>query len=320
MELNRAVKLYGEGKLAESEKIFVDLLSVASYESIANYGVGLIRLREGDLDNAQRHLLASVQIDPQNANSYFYLGELCAMRNKTDESQAYYQKCLSLDHNHLEALAKFSLSHAASRDRIEATRPGVSTNEFGFAALLAEDKSPTAKRAIELIEVIDREITPRLTAIVLRLIGLFLLGVVTGTLLSVGLETAMPAMNLVFSPTDLVIILLWAAVLAIIPVLQVRNTRIQISRGRVKITSGILSRKITNIELYRVIDIELRRSLVNRMTGDGYVVFTLPGHPNVRRLTLKGVAPYADLEKLFENLRDLILILRSGMWGKGVIY
>jgi hypothetical protein len=75
--------------------------------------------------------------------------------------------------------------------------------------------------------------------------------------------------------------------------------------------------------LYRVLDVALQRSFLNRLTGDGTLILTVEGIHGTRdpfRLPLPGLAKTSDLEALFKRLRSLVVLLRTGPWGKGLIY
>jgi membrane protein YdbS with pleckstrin-like domain len=54
-------------------------------------------------------------------------------------------------------------------------------------------------------------------------------------------------------------------------VLQLKRIRYEVTPERIEFSRGIFSRKIDNIDMYRIVDIKLHRSLVDVLTGVGAV-------------------------------------------------
>lgn len=104
---------------------------------------------------------------------------------------------------------------------------------------------------------------------------------------------------------------------------QMQSTTYYLTDGCLRIERGIMSRTVTNIELYRVLDLSLKQSWLNRMTGDGILLLFVEGvhgPQETKCVELVGLAKISELSKMFNSLRSVILFLRSGPWGKGMIY
>jgi membrane protein YdbS with pleckstrin-like domain len=113
----------------------------------------------------------------------------------------------------------------------------------------------------------------------------------------------------------------WAYVAVVVLVLArfLRHitTRIRIERGRLQIERGLLTRTTTNLELWRVQNIVLERRGLNLLTGDGTLVFYgTTGTPPTR---VTGVTRGRDLERLHEELLDLVFLLRTNPSIKGIV-
>jgi len=39
-----------------------------------------------------------------------------------------------------------------------------------------------------------------------------------------------------------------------------------------------------------------------------------------KQLTFKGLAKFSKLTQIQDNLREVVFLLRTGPWGKGIIY
>ena len=80
------------------------------------------------------------------------------------------------------------------------------------------------------------------------------------------------------------------------------NTRYRLFQDALEIESGIVSRRIENIQLFRIRDLGLAQSLMNRIAGVGDVVITSTDQsaPHYR---LRGVA---NPRALYEQLREFV--------------
>jgi hypothetical protein len=107
---------------------------------------------------------------------------------------------------------------------------------------------------------------------------------------------------------------------AVIVVLRVKSTKVTLDKGRLQVSAGIFGRGQGNKELYRVEDVGLYQTFLNRLTGDGTLTLLVAsGHGGTEAVALKGLARIDQLRELFEQLRSLVLLLRTGAWGKGII-
>jgi uncharacterized membrane protein YdbT with pleckstrin-like domain len=80
------------------------------------------------------------------------------------------------------------------------------------------------------------------------------------------------------------------------------NTEYRVFQDSLEIESGIVSRRIENIQLFRVRDLGLAQSILNRVADVGDVIVTSTDQtaPHYR---LRGVA---DPRALYEQLRELV--------------
>jgi len=95
------------------------------------------------------------------------------------------------------------------------------------------------------------------------------------------------------------------------------TTRIRIERGRLQVDRGVFTRTRTNLELWRVQNILLERRGLHLLTGDGSLVFqSIAG---TEPITVTGLARGPELERLHEELLDLVFLLRSNPSIKGIV-
>jgi uncharacterized membrane protein YdbT with pleckstrin-like domain len=108
----------------------------------------------------------------------------------------------------------------------------------------------------------------------------------------------------------------------LVQVIFVKSTKYSFDQGRLAVSKGVLFKSVHNFELYRVVDLELRQTLLNRLTGDGSLVLFVEGvHGShlAEAVTLRGLAPRRELDLIFNRLRSLVMLLRSHPFIKGII-
>jgi uncharacterized membrane protein YdbT with pleckstrin-like domain len=214
------------------------------------------------------------------------------------------------------------MSQAAQQARATVAERGPQKGgpeDYGVYALIRRDQSPLAKETLQLIDSTGMRVHPRFSAFlgsVLRptfqyaVLVIIALGIVKLLKLQVPLGS-------------LPVLLVVPIVIVVAKLIEIKTTTITVEGGRLLVSKGVFSREEHNIELYRVLDIALQRSFLNRLTGDGTLIVTVEGIHGNRDpyfVPLPGLAKIGELEELFKRLRSLVLLLRTGPWGKGLIY
>jgi hypothetical protein len=74
-----------------------------------------------------------------------------------------------------------------------------------------------------------------------------------------------------------------------------------------------------NVELWRVEDIELRQNALQRLTGDGTLVFKVARGDPKKPLEVTGVARGQALRDLHQKLLNLTFLMRGNPVVKGII-
>jgi uncharacterized membrane protein YdbT with pleckstrin-like domain len=84
------------------------------------------------------------------------------------------------------------------------------------------------------------------------------------------------------------------------------TTRYKVSRVRIEVERGVLQRHVESLELWRVLDVTYRQSILDRLLGDGRVVLVGTDRSNPE-LVLHGLP---QSRRLFEELRDAVAAAR----------
>ena len=126
--LNTAVAHHREGRLAEAERIYRDILRQHPDHPAALYFLGRVAASTGHLDHAATLLSRASQLDPTNADCLGVLGEVLAKLNRRDDAIAAYRAAVALRPDWVEALNNLGqLLHAAGRsaEAIDAYRQAI---------------------------------------------------------------------------------------------------------------------------------------------------------------------------------------------------
>jgi uncharacterized membrane protein YdbT with pleckstrin-like domain len=95
-------------------------------------------------------------------------------------------------------------------------------------------------------------------------------------------------------------------ILFLVKYLELRYTRYRLTDQRLQLTIGVFSRTTKNLELYRVKDLRLERSFLQRMAGIGTIAMVTSDF-TMKHFNLEGVR---ESEHLFEEMRRAVETLR----------
>lgn len=305
----------------ESRRIFLKATAIPEAAAEAHYGLGMLALSQGDAPLAQGYFGEAVRIDPQHANALFQLGYINEQNNAAADALDFYRRALSANPAHAAALAR--MRQLGGGNTGPAPSPGVPAQsgayqsvqgdlggyQYGVYEFLRQDGSALSKQAVALMDALKIEVRPRFTAYV----GRSLRGIIR----------------------SIFVILLSIASVGLFPLIgyiRVRCTRIRIAQGRLQIEKGVFGKHLKNVDIWRVLNIELERTFINRMTGDGTLVLILSPlavadrhrrkrkHPGSEQFVdVIGLARGSQLEDTYQQLLNLTFLLRGNPVVKGII-
>ncbi len=125
--------------------------------------------------------------------------------------------------------------------------------------------------------------------------------VAAGALVLVGLVVGI--LGLLVAWVVIPLTLLIGAVMVIVRVLVARSRRFTLTNQRLRIESGIIARRVEEIELYRVIDSAADQSVIQRLLGVGTVVVVSNDERNPQA-TLPWVPGPRDLRERVRQLGE----------------
>ena len=342
--LARARDLYERHRYEEARLVFLELANVPGAAAEAQYGLAMISLSLGDPAAAEGQLQHAAGLDPAHANALYELGALREQAYQIADAIAYYRRAVGVSPHHVSALAALGRldTHTSppprSSDQPAHGRPGPlppppapNLSADGIPSVyqfLLEDPTPISQQTVQLIHRVECEARPRYAAYVGRYfartlgvtvilaIVLVLINVVSSVLRAHS-SSGSPAASTV-SQIDAVLgvcIVVLPVCLAVIGYIRVKCTYIRIQKARLQIEKGVFRKHLNNIDFWRVHNIDLDRLLINRLTGDGTLVFSLtfsilPENYQRRRKRAKpnqvvevcGIAQDAELAELHQDL------------------
>jgi membrane protein YdbS with pleckstrin-like domain len=351
--IEHAKALIGEGKLPEAESVFRQLIDSGQELGEAFYGAGFVRLQMGDVNAAEQLFHSAVTEDPRQTNALYQLGVIAEKRSAPEQAVGLYERALAINPDHAGAKARLSVLRpppppvaAVAASTVSATvasSPTAETgsiplgpdNEFGVYEFLLQDKTPLSQQTVELMSslhisrrasVIARagKSLPRL----LLLVGIVVALIVGGPHLSTALRIDNVSSNPPSRSTWVIVAVAVCLAALLIMVARALTTHYTLARGRLQIEKGLFRRHVTNLELWRIQTIELEQSVLNRLTGDGTLRFTIhrdmtaiPRSRTSREnkpLSVTGLAKGKELDDLFQQLLNLVFLLRSNPAVKGI--
>ncbi|RQR84844.1 MULTISPECIES: PH domain-containing protein [unclassified Burkholderia] len=327
-ELARAEQLLREGKRNESLAAFKRLLADPDSAADGHYGIGYINWKSGDSEAAATAFRSSLKLNPDHADAAYWLGIIAKGEGQPGVAEAYFLLALKANPKHAGALENLPNSTSTRREaenKINNTAlppdgpPPVPDNRANeahrFYRLLRGDGSALGLHVADLIDSLQISVQPRLSAYIAGILALVLMPILT--FVSVA-SSGMP--EHVGWPIILNVLAL-SVIFLVYLILFVKSKRISFEGGRILIISGVILKRRRNIELYRVTDMEIKQTFWNRITGDGSLILSIErGGKSTQRVSLRGLVKYGELEEILLKLRNLVLLLRSGNWGKGIIY
>jgi tetratricopeptide (TPR) repeat protein len=360
--LARARDLYEQRRYEEAKLAFRQLAGIPGAAGEAHYGLGMICLSQGDPVPAEAEFKQAIELDPGQANALYEIGALRETAGDVNAAAAYYRRALAISPAHVSAQAALGRlggestgpvrpAEASYQVRGPAAPPALPIppslsggNVPSVYQFLVEDPTPISQQTVQLIQRVECEARPRYVAYVGRY---FTRTVGSTVILAVLLIAANIVVNMLqphysVIPTSSTISrisdALWVCIaalpvcVAIIGYISVLCTRIRIQKGRLQIEKGIFRKHLNNIDFWRVHNIDLDRRLVNRMTGDGTLVFSLtfgvlPENYERRRrrnkpdhvIEVRGLVHGAKLTELHQDLLNLTFLLRGNPIVKGII-
>jgi membrane protein YdbS with pleckstrin-like domain len=193
--------------------------------------------------------------------------------------------------------------------------------EFGQYDFLLEDLFPTSGRIIGLIRQLRITRRPTYTSFLSAFLFPLLLVAAIGVAAIVIRSGALGVrLRYDLAPIGILVLIFLLPAVFLVQLAVWNSVRYTLDKGRLQVERGILARSTTNIELSRVSDVTLHRSLVNRLTGDGSLFFEVLYPGKTERVTVTGLAKMPELEELRVNILNLIGLLRTHPTVKGLLW
>ncbi len=112
-QLQLGLILLKQGKYQEAEKAFLELIELAPDYPEAYLNLGIVYFRLKRLDEAEKYLKKAIELQPDNPNAYFHLGSLYFEQGRNDEALEAFKKVLELDPSN--SFAYYSIARIYSR-------------------------------------------------------------------------------------------------------------------------------------------------------------------------------------------------------------
>jgi tetratricopeptide (TPR) repeat protein/2-polyprenyl-3-methyl-5-hydroxy-6-metoxy-1,4-benzoquinol methylase len=102
--LQRAVLLHQQGRVAEAERLYGQILSVSPTQFDALHLLGLVKIQQGHVDEGVRRIQAALAANPGSARAWFNLGIGLIQLDRLDEALTSFDRALAIRPDYLEAV------------------------------------------------------------------------------------------------------------------------------------------------------------------------------------------------------------------------
>ena len=320
--LTEAWDLLFSGRFRDSLVPFSHAASEFRWAAEALYGMGVAQLSLDEDVSAEAALWDSLQRAPLNADALFYLGLIAERRGRRQEAIGRYQETLAMDPDHVNATVRLAAVQSGTSVRpalvpLPASRPAAPP-AWTRPVARHPGRGPSADAAVDEVERLQQAVTlstrPRAIAYLGSLDPEVLAPLpvhpATAILLAAfwfGLALLRAALP--FLGSFIAVLQVAAGVGAVLQVLGLALTalravrmRVTIRHGRVEVDGDLLRPGVAGVDLADVDSVQLRRTGLQPLTGDGTLALTGPSGT----LLLCGVAHGSRLTHLYRQLLDLV--------------
>jgi tetratricopeptide (TPR) repeat protein len=346
--LSEGRRLLEQGQLDSSAAAFQRASRIAATAGEGHYGLGVVALARGDPIAAEGSFSAALAAGPRNNNALYQLGFLWEKQGRRDDALDAYRRVLATQPQHASARVRYDALTKGSQQppaaggtdssagHPAASAPGQPAEQGppGVLGYLMSDSTPLSRQAVALIRQLEIDTRPRYLAYLGRHpLGLCAL-LIAGALIARGGSSLIPltlAPGSRWTASRPLGVLALAVILAAYGAMYVRVacTRIRIRQGRLQIERGVFDKDFSNFDLWRVRTIQLKKTLINRMTGDGTLILTLGPEAQTEHRRLRGPKPTVVkipglargtlLTSLYQELLNLVFLLRGNPVFKGIL-
>ena len=199
----------------------------------------------------------------------------------------------------------------------------VQPQQYGAYDFLRDDPSRRAQNTLAIIDALNIKGHPSLSAY----IGTFIPGIFGLIfLIAFAVSLSLYSTGALNKNTGLIVLIvlgiaaLWGLFNvfgSLMRYLRIISTEYKIDQGRFQITRGIFGKTTVAYELMRVHNIEFKQSFLNRLTGDGVLVFHIENEP--QPLIIRGLVKGKKLQDTYQQFLNLVSLLRFNPNAKGYI-
>jgi hypothetical protein len=323
--MEQAAEHYRHRRFAEASAIYQQLTAVPLLADQAYCNLGVIALMQGDKATAGQQFRQSLAANPGYANALYYLGDMAEKSGDAAAALDYQRRALAASPAHAGAGAAVArlasaTGGSASAPAAMSPAPGVVPDTsgvpppnpgLGVYEYLRADSSLLSRQTVVALAAVNFHRGSALAA----WFGQLLLRLLMWTGVFVGVSILRLSSG---ADYDEDLVWLPAGAHLLIFALRAVTTKYTLDTGRLTVSRGLIWRRTTRTELWRIQTIDLQQGLVDRITGHGALIFRGVS-ASTRRIEVRGVARGAQLRELHQQLVDLVFLLRGNSVVKGII-
>ncbi len=163
--IKKGDELFAKKEYEKAKEEYKEAVAKEEKNISANYKLGLAYLKAFYIDEAEKFLNKTIELDKECVDAYYYMSQVNRFKNDSNGEQQYLKKTLEKDPNHAMALNNYAVNGIKSRnyeDAISQLKKATLVNANYYiakinlaAALLYKNRFDDAKKALEEAQKIN---------------------------------------------------------------------------------------------------------------------------------------------------------------------
>ena len=145
-----AKQWHREGKIAEAEAVYLDILKSDPEHAQARHMVGVVCLQRGQAPEAERHFRQAISLDDKQASFHSNLGNALSAQNRIEEAYSSFKMAIDLNPQNVAALSNAATALLSMRRASEA-------KSLCMQMLAIEPDNIDARRSLAAAHIEERD-------------------------------------------------------------------------------------------------------------------------------------------------------------------
>jgi hypothetical protein len=318
------------GDLASAAPLFEEALQHSDVNADAHYGSGVVAEKQGNFEQAVSHYHRALSLNPKHTGATKRIERLTTLRQKRrdDRVQAPSESDLEVsqrgDDNRSGNVNPTGENQSRqTRSQTDSSQASIDSQQGGITGILQFGRTPEAKLALRLVQKLTFKRRAKVAAFLTQFEWIPLILMVIIMFVTDSLHQASRIDNILFekiSDLEVIVVASYVVFRPLYLILRGIRTKFDFRDAKIIMSSGVFGRTDRLIEIMHVGEYKVRRTFLQSIFGQGSIILTIEERSKSDWVVLTGVARYAEMRTMIEDMRELTRVLRTIPEIKGVVY